>query len=179
MINYVDPQTGARIMDRDTYAASIGLDPDGKPRWVTRFFEQGEWWQQRSGEWIRTADMSPSHRYNSAAMLMRAARHHAHRYVLALGIEVALHDGGDMAHQAMARIVDEVEEIVDRNPKTWLRGTTLYRALTAGLTVHGNGTEPWQKTGRDPVTGEETEVPPPMIRICEIPDCYCSGEAHP
>ena len=59
-----------------------------------------------------------------------------------------------------------------------LRVTALYRALVDGLTIQGDGTEPWQKAGRDPVTGEPCEVPPPMVRVCEIPDCGCSGEAH-
>lgn len=170
---------GARIMDRDTYAASIGLAPGGKPLWITRPFEQGEWWQQRSGEWIRTADMSPGHRYNTAAMLMRAASYHAFRYALTSSIEVASHDGGEMAHDSLERASDEVWDATSSDPRGWLRGTTLYRALTHGLTIQGEGTEPWQKTGRDPVTGAETEVPPPTPRACEIPACGCSGEAHP
>jgi hypothetical protein len=170
---------GARIMDRDTYAASIGLAPGGKPLWITRPFEQGEWWQQRSGEWTRVADMSPGHRYNSAAMLMRGAPSHAGRYVDSFAAEVMNHDDGEMAHDALEQMLDEVMDSAFGDPQGWLRGTALYRALTAGLTVHGDGTEPWQKTGRDPATGQETEVPPPTPRACEIPACGCSGEAHP
>jgi hypothetical protein len=103
-----------------------------------QMFGQREWWLRKTGEWVRIADMSPGHRYNTAAMLMR------------------------------------------NNPdlRPVLVVTALYRELISGLTIQGDGTEPWQKTGRDPVTGEPCEAPPPMTRVCEIPACGCSGEAH-
>lgn len=66
----------------------------------------------------------------------------------------------------------------DQYARTWLRETPLYRALTAGLTIQGDGAEPWQKTGRDPVTGEVTEVPPRRVRVCMDSSCGCSGEEH-
>lgn len=122
-------------------------------------FDQGAVWQQRSGEWIEIADMGAGHRYNAAAMLMRDVDVHAALYAWKLNREIDVSD-----------------------PAAWLRNTVLYRALTAGLTVHGDGTQPWQATGRDPVTGEPTEVPPPRPRpreICRIPGCGCSGLAHP
>lgn len=59
-----------------------------------------------------------------------------------------------------------------------LRVTALYRALVDGLTIQGEGIDPWQKTGRDPVTGEPCEVPPPLKPICADSSCGCSGEAH-
>lgn len=169
---------GITIMSRETYMESIGYAPDGKPLTVVAQFDQGEWWRQKSGTWIRIADMAPGHRYNTAAMLMRAAAVHGYRYATGFSIEAARHDGGEMAHDSLERIADELWESVRNDPAGWLRGTGLYRALTAGLAINGDGTQPWQATGLDPVTGKATEVPPPFKRVCGVPDCGCSGEAH-
>jgi hypothetical protein len=144
---------GATVMGRETYLLSIGYSKDSKPLSVTARFGQGEWWQRKTGEWTRIADMSPGHRYNTAAMLMRNAARHAFAYAWGMSIEADAHDGGDMAQDALDRLAEDA--ITD--PQGWLRGTTLYKALTAGLTIQGDGTEPWQKTGRDPVTGEPCE----------------------
>lgn len=170
---------GVTIMGRTAYLQSIGYSADSKPLSITAQFTQGEWWRQQSGAWIAIADMTPGHRYNTAAMLMRAAHVHAFRFAWAFDGTVADHDGGEMAHDALERAAEEIWQQSGDDPQGWLRGTTLYRALTAGLTVQGDGSLPWQKTGRDPVTGEPTEVPPPMTRTCDLPACGCSGEAHP
>lgn len=50
--------------------------------------------------------------------------------------------------------------------------------MIEGLTVHGDGTEPHQKTGRKSGHGESEEKILPMAGVCEIPDCGCSGKAH-
>jgi len=170
---------GPTIMSRATYAASIGYSPDGKPLSVTARFTQGEWWRTRDGRWLRIAEMSAGHRYNTAAMLMRGAALHAFRYAWGFADEVDAHDGGEVAHSSLERALDEVNEQSINDPLGWLRETSLYKALTAGLTVQGHGTRPWQAEGRDPVTGEPCEVPPPFKRVCEIPACGCSGEEHP
>jgi hypothetical protein len=82
-----------------------------------QMFGQREWWLRKTGEWVRIAEMSAGHRYNTAAMLMR------------------------------------------NNPdlRPVLVVTALYQELTKGLKIQGDGTDPWQKTGRDPVTGEPCE----------------------
>ena len=114
------------------------VDLEGRVSDLVRLLAQDVWWRKRDGSMVRIAEMSPGHRYNSAAMLKRN-----------LG-------------EALPSII----------------GTALYRRLTAGLTVYGDGTEPHQKTGRNPVTGEVEEKPPPMTRACPLDDCGCSGEAH-
>jgi hypothetical protein len=169
---------GVTVMGRETYLLSIGYSADGKPLSVMARFGQGEWWRRKTGEWARIAEMSAGHRYNTAAMLMRNAARHAFTYTWQMTGEAAAHDGGDMAQDALDDLAAEAHHDAITDPRGWLRETTLYGALTAGLTIQGDGTEPWQKTGRDPVTGEPCEVPPPMVRVCEIPDCGCSGEAH-
>lgn len=168
------------VMTRAAYAQSIGYSDDFKPMSITARFSQGEWWRRQTGQWVRIAEMSAGHRYNTAAMLMRGATVHAFRYVRGFASEVDQHDGGEMAHESLERALDELNEQAIRDPQEWLRGTTLYRALTKGLTVIGSGTDPWQHTGRDPVTGEPTEVPPAMDRhlVCQLDDCGCSGKAH-
>lgn len=145
---------GATIMSLETYARSIGYSADGKPLSLTARFAQGEWWRRKTGEWVRIAEMSPGHRYNTAAMLMRNAPAIAFRHAWAFGSEAADYDGGEMAHDALERIAVGLTEQAVNDPSGWLQSTTLYRALTAGLAVQGAGTEPHQKTGRDPVTGE-------------------------
>jgi len=172
---YVD---GATVMTRGAYAESIGYSADGKPLSVTARFDQGTWWRRLSGEWVRVAEMSPGHRYNTAAMLMRGAPTHAFRYAWGFASMVADHDGGEMAHDSLERALDELNAKTIGDPRGWLRETVLYKALTAGLTIHGDGTEAWQKTRRHPETGEPREVPPQPVKVCEIPGCGCSGEAH-
>jgi hypothetical protein len=140
--------------------------------------DQGEWWRQRDGSFVRIADMTPGHRYNSAAMLMRGAPVAALKYALNFRISIPSPDDvGDMTMDSLEREAAEVDAATG-DPATWLRETALYRALTAGLAVRGDGTQPWQATGRDPVTGKKTKVPPAMVQSCEIPACGCSGEAH-
>jgi hypothetical protein len=169
---------GATIMSRATYFQSIGLSPDGKPLSVTARFDQGEWWRTRDGRWLRIAEMEPGHRYNTAAMLMRTAPMQAFRYAMGWAGIADGHDGGDMAHDALERIADDVSRRAVADPRGWLRETALYRALTAGLKVKGDGTGSWQTTGRDPVTGKKTKVPPRLPKVCPLNDCGCSGEAH-
>jgi hypothetical protein len=169
---------GAVIMTRDAYARSIGYEPDGKPLTLVARFDQGRWWKTRKGEWFRITDMQPGHRYNTAAMLMRGAEVHAFRYATNFAVEVDRHDGGEMAHDALERLSDDLLRRGKTDPRGWLRATGLYKALTAGLVIQGDGTKPWQATGCDPVTGERVEVPPRTSRVCEIPACGCSGEAH-
>jgi len=167
------------VMSKDTYAASIGYSPDVKPLSVTARFNQGEWWRTRDGRWLRVVEMEPGHRYNTAAMLMRTAHIQAGRYAWGFAGMVAEHDGGDMAHESLERALDEIVEQIGGDPQGWLRGTVLYKALTAGLTVQGDGTRPWQAEKRDPVTGEPCKVPPRFVPVCRLDDCGCSGEAHP
>lgn len=152
--------------------------PDGMVYTVLTQFDQGEWWLQKSGRFVRIKDMGPGHRYNTAAMLLRGAPSAAWRYSAAFEVQVSLHDGGEVAHSSLERVAAGVERRCSEDPHGWMRTTKLYRALTAGLTIQGDGTQPWQKTGRDAVTGEPTEVPPVYTRVCEIPACGCSGEAH-
>lgn len=143
-------------------------------------FDQGAWWRQRDGSFIRIAEMTPGHRYNSAALFLRAAAAHAWRYVANIQRAVPGEgECGDLTMNSLEHEFDKLSELTTRDPAGWMRETVLYRALTAGLKIQGDGTKPWQATGRDPVSGEETEVPPPMTRSCELPSCGCSGEVHP
>jgi hypothetical protein len=152
--------------------------PDGAPGNLAVMFDQGVWWRQKSGAWIKIADMSPGHRYNTAAMVLRAARPYGFAYEMWFAGEVGAHEGGDMAHESLERELDLLHERVVNDPQGWMRETAMYKALTAGLTIQGDGTQPWQKTRRDAVTGEPRDVPPPMTRVCEIPACGCSGLEH-
>lgn len=120
--------------------------PDGTviPTTVA-LLRQDVWWRRQTGEWVRIAEMSPGHRYNTAALLMRSASTYAS------------HDGGGMAQDALEAVeADAVGRAFD-DPAGVLRETALYQALIAGLTIVGDGTEPHQKTGRNPVTGEREE----------------------
>lgn len=184
-----DPQALSALLDEiasgvvrtveEITPPSRPVAPQDAPRTLADMLDQDVWWRQKSGTWIKVADMSPGHRYNTAAMILRAAGAYAFRYVMQFAGEVGAHDGGEMAHESLERELDMLHEKAVNNPQGWMRETRLYKALTAGLTIHGDGTEPWQKTHRDPVTGTERgDVPPPMTQACEIPACGCSGEAH-
>lgn len=169
----------AKVFTREAYLRTIGRSGDGKPATVVSLFDQGEWWLNRGKRWLRIADMGPGHRYNTAAMLLRGAPVHAFRYAWGFSGMVANHDGGEMAHDALEQAADELFRETAGQPHAWLRATSLYKALTAGLTVQPDGTKPWQANGRDPVTGEPCEVPPRLEPVCMDSSCGCSGKAHP
>lgn len=154
--------------------------PDGAPGTLADMLDQDVWWRQKSGAWIKVADMSPGHRYNTAAMILRVAGAYAFRYVMQFAAEVGMHDGGDLAHNSLERELDMLHEKAVNDPRGWMRGTKLYKALAEGLAVRGDGTESWQNSGFDPVSGLPLadEIPPRLPRVCEIPACGCSGEAH-
>lgn len=168
--------------ERDARRAALTASwttPDGQAvTTVGDMLRQGKWWRRKNGSWIKVSDMSPGHRYNTAALVMRAAW----RYALALAMDAIYsavsHDGGDMAQDCLDRDAAEAQHYAMHEPQTPIRRSALYRALTDGLAIQGDGTEPWQKTGRDPVTGEPCEVPPPMGRVGPLDDLGCSGEAH-
>lgn len=142
------------IMDREAYMLSIGYDEEGHPVSITKRFDQGQWWLTKAGDWVRIDLMSAGHRYNTAAMLMRAAAFHAFRYALAFRWEVTMHDGGEMAHDSLERLAEDLWATAMTDPRGWLASTALYRTLTLGLAVQGDGTQSHQATGTDPVTGE-------------------------
>ena len=173
----------AVVMTHDAYAASIGLTPDGKPLSVTARFDQGTWWRTKDDRWLRIADMDETHRYNTAAMLMRNVRHHAFAYSLGWAQIAGGHDGGDMAHESLERISDEISEQTVRDPQEWLRGTTLYKALTAGLpTKPEKLAKLAERAGHWSTCPKRTDLadrtctcPRP---VCRDSSCGCSGEAH-
>lgn len=180
---FVYRMTNGMIMTRDSYAASIGHSPDGKPLSVTARFDQGEWWLTKDGRWLRIADMDETHRYNVAAMLMRRAARHAFAYSWAFVGVVSAHDGGDMAHDALERISDELNEKTARDPQGWLRETALYRALTARLPTKPKKLKKLVKRARHysdcpkrkDLKAETCTCPKP---ICQDSSCGCFGEAH-
>jgi hypothetical protein len=170
---------GGVVMTRE-YAEALAGYRDGKPMNIVSRFDQREWWLTKDGRWLRIAEMEPGYRYNAAAMLMRSAPRQAFGYAMSFAGMVDAHDGDDMAHDALERMAEETWSKIDDDAEGWLRETALYQALTAGLTIQGDGTRPWQAEKRDPVTGETCAVPLPRLpEVCMIPDCGCSGLAHP
>lgn len=114
------------MMQHDTQPLAVGLRRGRRPV-VGRVYDQGEWWRQKGGEWIRIADMEPRHRANTAAMLLRRAGDIAWR----LGIsELAVfRDAPDDVVTSWMQTVEDREQ----DPRRWMTGTALYRALTTGL----------------------------------------------
>jgi len=130
----------------------------GKPVSIRVRFDQGEWWRTKDGTWLRIADMEPSHRGNTARMLLRGAAGHAFRYGMADALEVSA---------GPWEVPEEVQVDMERNnderladPAGWLRSTKLFKALTARL------------------TGDDARMPDPLPPVCQIPACGCSGKAH-
>lgn len=159
--------------------AQRATTPDGTVvRSTVDLLYQGDWWRRQSGEWVRIAEMNPGHRYNTAAMLMRSAHMYAYAIARDAALDAGSYRGGDMAQESLDWIADHAARQAIEDPADVLRETTLYQALTAGLTIHGDGTDPHQKTGRNPETGDPEEKPPPMTQVCKIPACGCSGLEH-
>jgi len=110
----------------DTQPLAVGLRAGKRPI-VGFVYDQAEWWRQKGGQWIRIADMEPGHRANTAAMLLRNAEGIAWR----LGISelTVFRNAPDDVVDSWMQITDQRE----RDPQRWMRGTALYRALTADL----------------------------------------------
>lgn len=120
-------------------------------------WEQAEWWRMKDGTWIRLADMAPSHRGNTARLLLRTAGAWARR---AAHADMIL--GGDAPDDVVDSFLREAEER-EGDPQAWMAGTVLFRALTDGL------------AGDDARGLDPAEYSKP---VCMIPDCGCSGLAH-
>lgn len=165
------------LHDTDNQGGAVGpghvvhvSEPGDKPLSVRERFDQGEWWRMKDGTWIRIADMAPSHRGNTARMLMRRAAHHAFMYSFGLLREVNIVQSGplalsgEMSLDAIDRMLDDTERETSEDPHGWLARTTLFKALVDGL------------TGGDARGLDPAEYGKP---VCRIPACGCSGEAHP
>lgn len=104
-------------------------ETETRPERVDDRLRQGEWWRTKEGEWVRIADMAPSHRINTARMLLRKSAGYAEAMRWA--------EFGIM-HGAPDEVVDSWLNSDDRrtaNTTAWIASTALYKALVAGLAV--------------------------------------------
>lgn len=98
---------------------------------------QSEWWYPKGRPALRIADMEDCHRYNTAEYLKRRAGTIVHEQHMRMIFAPAIFQpGGDMACDAFDREIDEMLE----RPISWVCGTPLLRALTAGLPTVTNPT---------------------------------------
>lgn len=107
--------------------------PEDAPRGYAGLFRQGKWWKAGDGTWIRVKDMTPSHRANTAVLLLRNASVIADRigwiefaqmsHWISLGM-------GEMAAEDAEEATFRDDERRTADPEKWLRSTKLYRSLT-------------------------------------------------
>lgn len=96
---------------------------------ITRYWwENTETWTTREGEVIALEDLEPSHRRNilrwTARRIERVREVEGWRWA----IQVALHDGGDMAHDA---IESEAAFVDESSPVEFFNSLPLVKALKA------------------------------------------------
>lgn len=104
-------------------------ETETRPERIDDRLRQGEWWRTKEGEWVRIADMAPSHRINTARMLLRKSAGYAEAMRWA--------EFGIM-HGAPDEVVDSWLNSDDRrtaNTTAWMASTALHKALVAGLAV--------------------------------------------
>ncbi len=103
---------------------------EDKPRGVAAYLDQTVWWKSLNG-WILVADMSPEHRRNAAAWLLRQSFRWEDR---------AAWEEFRIFGNAPDCVVDEwLAEVSDRqeDPQRWARESKLYRALTEHMKPDG------------------------------------------
>lgn len=98
------------------------------PERLRERLNQGEWWRTKQGQWLRIADMQPSHRRNTAAMLLRNATAYEFRY----DMDELMFLGGNVSEHAEDAIMEAQARRME-NPHRWIRETKLYQALLDGL----------------------------------------------
>ena len=121
------------------------VQPHKSAYWL---LNQGEFWWDRSGARHRVREMQPTHRYNCLAMLERGAARTGERYswgFLASGMG-PLGPSGDAACDAFDSACDGLDRQIRRDPVAWIRTTTLWQALNAGLP--GNPYKRWRLAQR-------------------------------
>lgn len=91
-----------------------------------RSLDQTRVWTTRAGITMTLEEMDPGHRCNLMAMMERQAGQFKWRYEWSFGLEVAMHDGGEMAHDALE---GELSRIENTPAVEWMRETPLYRRL--------------------------------------------------
>lgn len=66
-------------------------------------------WKMHNGEYIKLEDMDHTHRENVMNMLYRQGENLRNMAVWDFTLEVAMHDGGDMAHDALESELERME----------------------------------------------------------------------
>jgi hypothetical protein len=93
-----------------------------KPRDTLELLAQRAWWRNASGEWLAIADMTPEHRLNAAAMLVRKAAAYQRAALMA-----------EINFMRAFSPPDDVEFDTFGQPVDWMQRQHLYRALVADL----------------------------------------------
>jgi hypothetical protein len=94
---------------------------------IVALSNQGKWWRSKDGRYIKVKDMHPAHRANAARMLERNAQYLADVYSCALTAHC--YDAPDDVFDSAAHEGDQASS----EPIKWIRGTAIYRALTADV----------------------------------------------
>ena len=84
-------------------------------RWQTWWMDE-EVWTNSLGRDILIADMDPEYARAIKNMLLRKAQHYVNRQAWRMVFVTAAHDGGEMAHDSLEQITDELMEAA-RTPK--------------------------------------------------------------
>lgn len=91
---------------------------------------QAEWWKTREGEYVRLVDMTPTHRANLLALLLRNAK----RYIVSAAWEASGYEGGDHAMDAAEAYANELLDLEHDGGREaqeeWMRHYPLVARLT-------------------------------------------------
>jgi len=137
---------------------------------IYRVLNQGKWWFPRNTPRTLITEMTDTHRWNTARMLLRGAKNHEWRY--SFGEIYA------MSERSLDLMGDHAQDAFDRerqwrleHPREWLQQTLLYRALVDGLpqptTRRGR-----RQLGRLAMRAHHWSTCP-RNRDLRTPDCTC------
>lgn len=163
--------------------------------WFT-YLNQGEVWVPNGRPPLPIAEMDIRWRRNAAAWLQRRAEGliwsytmgelaqmsaKSFRAVIAEVGGVAVECGScsmfDLMGEHAADAFEHEQDARFKDPVDWLRGTELFRALVTAPCCKGTGMADYAAV---PCPAPDCPVPPrPLPPVCRIPDCGCTGEAHP
>lgn len=122
------------------------------------YLNQAEYWVAPSGN-VRVSDMDERWRYNCMSMLVRCAANYETMYTMdELGIlgykcfhdvigerngqpvlSAKAYSAFDMMSELASEAFDQMLDERARDPKSWIKCTTLYKALAKGIDVPVDG----------------------------------------
>lgn len=101
-----------------------GVRPEGAPRTTRELLDQGKWWKNSGGDWVRVKEMTTPERVFAANVLIEGAPRFA-QLMEEQGIAIFFSAPDDVFDSWLNECARRAAD-----PQTWMHNTKLYRKLT-------------------------------------------------